>query len=58
MSDKRWRRIEELFHEAADLAPVQRTEFLSRACAGDDELRRQVESLLANDKSKGDLSGN
>jgi tetratricopeptide (TPR) repeat protein/predicted Ser/Thr protein kinase len=55
MSDQRWRRIEELFHEAADLAPMQRAEFLLRACAGDDELRRQVESLLANDKSKSDL---
>src|SRR5215471_1385634 len=55
MSDQRWQRIEQLFHEAADLSPVQRAEFLSRACAGDDELRRQVESLLANDKSKSDL---
>src|SRR5580658_8679255 len=55
MSDQRWGRIEELFHQAADLAPVQRAEFLSRVCSGDDELRRQVESLLANDKSKDDV---
>jgi eukaryotic-like serine/threonine-protein kinase len=55
MSNERWRRIEKLFHEAADLAPIQRAEFLSRACAGDGELRRQVESLLANDRSKGDV---
>jgi hypothetical protein len=54
MSDQRWRRIEELFHRAADLAPVQRAEFLSRVCSGDIELRRQVESLLANDESKND----
>jgi len=52
MDDERWRRIEEFFHHAADLAPIQRAEYLSRACAGDDELRRQVESLLARDNSK------
>jgi len=55
MSDQRWRRIEELFHQAADLAPLQRAEFLSRVCSGDIELRRQVESLLANDESKNDV---
>jgi Tol biopolymer transport system component len=55
MSAERWRRIEELFHEAADLAPIPRAEFLSRVCVGDDELRRQVESLLDNDKSKDDV---
>jgi len=52
MSDERWRRIEEVFHHAADLASVQRAEYLSRACAGDGELRQQVESLLARDNSK------
>jgi serine/threonine protein kinase/Tfp pilus assembly protein PilF len=57
MNDERWRRIEQLFHEVADLAPGLRAEFLARACAGDDELRRQVESLLANDRSKDDVLG-
>ena len=55
MSDERWQRIEKLFHEAADLAPFERAEFLSRVCSDDSELRRQVESLLANDKSKDDV---
>jgi eukaryotic-like serine/threonine-protein kinase len=55
MSDERWGRIEKLFHEAADLAPFERAEFLSSACSDDSELRRQVESLLANDKSKDDV---
>src|SRR3984885_100886 len=55
MSDERWQRIEELFHEAAELVPFERAEFLSRACSDDSELRRQVESLLANDKSKDDV---
>ena len=52
MSDERWRRIEEVFHRAADLAPVDRVEYLSSTCMGDDELRRQVESLLVRDDSK------
>src|SRR5271163_2572586 len=52
MSDERWRRIEELFHAAADLAPAERSAFLINACDGDDELRRQVEALLAQDGAK------
>jgi hypothetical protein len=55
MSDQRWRRIERLFHEAADLAPFERAEFLSRVCSDDHELRRQIESLIANDKSKDEV---
>src|ERR1700683_5491819 len=54
MGDERWQRIEQLFHEAADLAPFERAEFLSRVCSDDSALRRQVESLLANDESKAD----
>jgi serine/threonine protein kinase len=55
VSDARWQRIEEVFHRAADLAQPQRAEFLSSACTGDDELRREVESLLANDDSEDNL---
>ena len=55
MSDERWRRIEEVFHHAADLAPIERAEYLSRACEGDDELRQQIESLLARDNSKDNI---
>jgi serine/threonine protein kinase/tetratricopeptide (TPR) repeat protein len=49
IGDDRWRRIEEVFHAAADLTPVGRAAFLARSCAGDSELRRQVETLLAQD---------
>jgi serine/threonine protein kinase len=52
MSDDRWRQIEELFHQAADLAPADRAAFLRRACDGDEELQREVESLLAADASR------
>ncbi len=45
----RWRRIQELFHRAADLAPHERRALLDTECAGDADLRREVESLLESD---------
>jgi eukaryotic-like serine/threonine-protein kinase len=41
--------VEELFHEAADLSPAERAAFLDQMCGGDEDLRRQVASLLAAD---------
>jgi len=46
---RRRRLVEELFHEAADLAPAERNAFLDRMCGSDEDLRRQVTSLLAAD---------
>src|SRR5947207_2687019 len=51
MSTERWRRIEELYHEALRYDASRRATFLSEACAGDDALRRDVESLLAHEGS-------
>lgn len=53
MSDKRWQRIEDIFHRAAELAPEARSAFLSEVCAGDESLRKEVESLLAHDAEDG-----
>lgn len=39
--------IDDLFNDALALDPARRAEFLDRACEGDGELRREVESLLA-----------
>jgi serine/threonine protein kinase len=55
MSDDRWQRIEDVFQQAADLPALERTRFLATACAGDDRLRREVESLLAHDDSQPDV---
>ncbi|MCI0336004.1 MAG: hypothetical protein L0226_00360, partial [Acidobacteria bacterium] len=44
---EKWRRVEELFHDALEIAPGHRAQFLDRACAGDETIRREVESLLA-----------
>jgi hypothetical protein len=46
-----WQRIEELFHEALQLAPEERSAFLSAACIGDDGILHEVESLLHADES-------
>ena len=45
-----FRRLEELFHQAAALDPAQRPEFLKAACAGDTELHAAVEELLRHDQ--------
>ena len=47
MSPDRWRRIEQLFHDARQRAPGQLDAFLDRECADDGDLRREVASLLA-----------
>ncbi len=49
MTDKRWQQIEQLYHSALKHEPDQRSAFLKQACAGDEALRREVESLLANE---------
>ena len=52
MSDDRWRRIENHYHDALRLPPEQRAAFLEDTSRGDSELRREVESLLAEHRSK------
>jgi len=46
MTPERWRRLQELFDAAADRPPDAREAFLADACPDDEDLRRQVESLL------------
>jgi eukaryotic-like serine/threonine-protein kinase len=49
---ERWRRIEEVFHAALDLEPQARPAFLQQACGDDNELIKEVESLLdSSDKT-------
>ena len=42
-----WQRVRALFHDALDRPLEERTKFLEVACADDENLRREVESLLA-----------
>jgi WD40 repeat protein len=56
MTPERWRRAKELYMEVLERAPAERSAFLERECAGDDALRAEVESLLAEEQVVGDLS--
>jgi len=47
MNPERWQRIEQLYHSTLERVPDQRDSFLKEACAGDESLRVEVESLLA-----------
>lgn len=44
-----WERIQSLFLEALELSPEERAPFLDTACAGDAELRLEVETLISHD---------
>lgn len=44
--DGRWRRVELLFHAALDCPEGQREAYLKDACAGDETLLHEVQSLL------------
>jgi eukaryotic-like serine/threonine-protein kinase len=46
MTPDRWQRLDRLFQSALEHETPQRGAFLDRACAGDSDLRRDVESLL------------
>ena len=47
MKLERWQQIERLYHAALERAESERAAFLKEACTGDDALRQEVESLLA-----------
>jgi TolB-like protein/Flp pilus assembly protein TadD len=46
MPSERWRTCTDIFHDALARAPDERSAFLERSCAGDPDLRKQVETLL------------
>jgi len=47
---ERWLKIERLYRSAREREAGERPEFLREACAGDESLRRAVESLLAQNE--------
>ncbi len=48
MSPERWRRIEELFHQALEVDAGERPRFLSNVCGTDSDLEREVGKLIGN----------
>ena len=47
MDHERWRQIEDLYHAAQSLPAGARAQFLASECRGDESLRSEVESLIA-----------
>jgi tetratricopeptide (TPR) repeat protein/tRNA A-37 threonylcarbamoyl transferase component Bud32 len=47
MTPERWQKLKELCHLALEREPAQRGLFLAQACPGDEELRREAESMIA-----------
>jgi Tol biopolymer transport system component/tRNA A-37 threonylcarbamoyl transferase component Bud32 len=45
----RWRKVEEIYHEALEREPQERRSFVARACKDDSTVRREVETLLATE---------
>jgi hypothetical protein len=49
MTPDQWQKVKELFQTALERAPAERQAFLVEACRGDEELVREVLSLLKFD---------
>src|SRR5215475_6391891 len=50
---ERWRRVQDLFHDAADLPPAEQHAFLESRSEGDTTLIAEVEALLVEDRTPG-----
>jgi predicted ATPase/predicted Ser/Thr protein kinase len=48
MERERWGQVEQIFHAALEVEESRRAELVRQSCAGDDNVRREVESLLAH----------
>jgi eukaryotic-like serine/threonine-protein kinase len=53
MKPERWQQLDKLFHAALEREPEERAAFLDEACAGDESLRKQVETLLVAHQQAG-----
>ena len=49
MDPEKLKLVEDVYHEAADMAPDELPQFLTERCGDDGELRKEVESLLSFD---------
>ena len=53
MNPQRWHQVEQIYNSVLERNPAERIAFLEKACAGDEALRKEVESLLAcNDEAE------
>lgn len=57
MTPERWRRIKALLESALEHMPTERSSFLAAACADDEALHRDVQSLIFSYDRAGDFIG-
>jgi len=55
MTPERWQEIEAVLQEALDRPPLERASFLDDACAGDEELKEEANSLISAYDEAGDF---
>src|SRR5437763_10747065 len=55
MDAERWQQIKALLQSALEYGPKQRAAFLAEACAGDQSLRRDVDSFIFSYEEAGDF---
>src|ERR1035438_5695963 len=53
MTPERWERVKDVLAAALELPPEERGDWLGRACAGDGELRSEIELLLQSEQVAG-----
>jgi serine/threonine protein kinase len=53
MTPERWQQVKDIFNSAITYRPEERSLFISRVCSGDEELRSEVESLIASHEQSG-----
>src|SRR5215472_9467349 len=53
--DERWAKVERIFNRVLETDEHRRSAVLEKSCAGDESLRREVESLLAHHQNAGDF---
>src|SRR5260370_10798971 len=54
---QRWQEIDRIFAEALTREPAELAAFLDEACGGDEQLRKEVESLMAHDSPESLVGG-
>lgn len=53
MTPERWQQVKEIFNSAIMYRPDERSSFIAQACSGDQDLRSEVESLIASHEQSG-----
>jgi tRNA A-37 threonylcarbamoyl transferase component Bud32 len=55
MATADWRRVKAVFHAAVDMPEAERAGFLDKVCAGQPDVRAEVDSLLDSHSTAGDF---